>query len=123
MQQRLHAIILGKGKQLLPIHGLHQELAQVCIFFFTGSERTRGQQYGPLAVVRRIAGGHSVCCSRENGGRKIAQAVAPDSAGRTWICTRFAAACLLASMFADGTPVRANDFSQSCDEGPRMLPS
>ena len=30
---------------------------------------------------------------------------------------------LLASMFADGIPVRANDFSQSCEEGPRMLPS
>jgi len=26
-------------------------------------------------------------------------------------------------MFADGTPVRANDFSQSCVEGPRMFPS
>jgi hypothetical protein len=24
---------------------------------------------------------------------------------------------------ADGIPVRANDFSQSCDDGPRILPS
>jgi hypothetical protein len=29
----------------------------------------------------------------------------------------------LASMFADGTPVRAKDFSQSCDDGPRIFPS
>jgi hypothetical protein len=27
------------------------------------------------------------------------------------------------SRFFDATPVRANDFSQSCVEGPRMLPS
>src|SRR3954470_19153182 len=26
-------------------------------------------------------------------------------------------------MFADQTPVRANDFSQSAEDGPRMLPS
>ncbi len=36
-----------------------------------------------------------------------------------WLCS----GALLASMLAEGTPVRAKDFSQSCDEGPRMLPS
>jgi hypothetical protein len=44
------------------------------------------------------------------------------------ICTSFGdawfgAARRFASMLADGTPVRAKDFSQSCDEGPRMFPS
>ncbi len=41
------------------------------------------------------------------------------------ICTRPApkAACALAIMFAEGTPVRTNDFSQSAVEGPRILPS
>src|SRR5579864_9014594 len=39
------------------------------------------------------------------------------------ICTRLAAPRFFASMLADGTPVFAKDFSQSCDEGPRMLPS
>lgn len=29
----------------------------------------------------------------------------------------------LASMLAEGIPVRANDFSQSWEDGPRMLPS
>ena len=51
-------------------------------------------------------------------------ALALASAGRARICTRFAAArCFLASMLAEGTPVRANDFSQSGVDGPRMLPS
>jgi hypothetical protein len=39
------------------------------------------------------------------------------------ICTRFGGLSVLASMFADGTPVLANDFSQSCADGPRMFPS
>jgi len=29
---------------------------------------------------------------------------------------------VLAIMFADGIPVRAKDFSQSTEDGPRMLP-
>ena len=39
------------------------------------------------------------------------------------ICTNLPADCFLASMFAEGTPVLANDFSQSCEDGPRMFPS
>src|SRR5947199_8459649 len=39
------------------------------------------------------------------------------------ICTNWPALCFLASILAEGTPVRANDFSQSCDEAPRILPS
>src|SRR5215467_9656660 len=42
---------------------------------------------------------------------------------RVRICTRLALPRLLASMLAEGMPVRAKDFSQSCDEGPRMFPS
>src|SRR5260370_30299376 len=53
---------------------------------------------------------------------------APTEVGSVWICSRFALltfaqAFLLAIMLAEGTPVRTNDFSQSCDEGPRILPS
>src|SRR5580698_5519970 len=58
---------------------------------------------------------------------------APDKFGRARICTRFrlpefpcsgfSPARCLASMLAEGTPVRAKDLSQSWDEGPRMLPS
>src|SRR6202020_1959672 len=44
-------------------------------------------------------------------------------AGSARICTRFAAVRFLAIMLAEGTPVFTNDFSQSCDEGPRMFPS
>src|SRR5215469_8859846 len=56
------------------------------------------------------------------------QAIAPEvgtpaGVGIARICTSLAEACFFASMLADGTPVRANDFSQSCDDGPRMLPS
>jgi hypothetical protein len=45
------------------------------------------------------------------------------------ICTRRAppeelwAEAAWASMLAEGMPVRAYDFSQSCVEGPRILPS
>src|SRR5579862_5830349 len=57
-----------------------------------------------------------------------ADAELPTAVGRVRICTKFegrefAPASLLASMLADGTPVRAKDFSQSWVEGPRMLPS
>jgi len=58
------------------------------------------------------------------------QAVAPAvevqadaETGSVRICTRFAAARFLFSIFADGIPVLANDFSQSCDDGPRIFPS
>ena len=40
-----------------------------------------------------------------------------------WICMRPGAEGILASMLADGMPVRAKDFSQSAVEGPRMFPS
>src|ERR1700690_857730 len=46
--------------------------------------------------------------------------------GSARICTRLAGVrvfAAFASMLADGTPVRANDRSQSCDDGPRMFPS
>src|SRR5215472_5799520 len=43
--------------------------------------------------------------------------------GRVRICTRLGLPRFLASMLAEGMPVRAKDFSQSCDEGPRMFPS
>lgn len=36
---------------------------------------------------------------------------------------RFGAASFFASIFADGMPVLANDFSQSREDGPRMFPS
>ncbi len=39
------------------------------------------------------------------------------------ISTRSRDAVFFASMLADGIPVRAKDFSQSCDDGPRILPS
>jgi hypothetical protein len=41
------------------------------------------------------------------------------------ICTRGEglAEGFLASMLAEGMPVRAKDFSQSKEDGPRMLPS
>src|SRR5437879_12607367 len=39
------------------------------------------------------------------------------------ICTRSRDARFFASILADGIPVRAKDFSQSCDDGPRVLPS
>lgn len=38
-------------------------------------------------------------------------------------CLAREASCCLLSRFCEGTPVRANDFSQSCVEGPRILPS
>src|SRR5437870_833719 len=52
----------------------------------------------------------------------------PTEDGRVRICTRFdcralVPASFLASMFAEGTPVLAKDFSQSWVDGPRMLPS
>src|SRR5579863_1509653 len=55
-------------------------------------------------------------------------AVAPAMVGSARICTRLAAArdvlaFAFASMLAEGTPVRANERSQSCDDGPRILPS
>jgi len=43
--------------------------------------------------------------------------------GSARICMRFAAERFFASMLAEGTPVLTKDFSQSCDEAPRMLPS
>ena len=40
---------------------------------------------------------------------------------RIWI--RSAATRFFASMLAEGTPVLTKDFSQSCEEGPRIFPS
>ena len=42
---------------------------------------------------------------------------------RPGIAVRRAGAEALASMLAEGIPVRTNDFSQSAVEGPRMFPS
>lgn len=53
----------------------------------------------------------------------VAEALIEAEAGSVRICTRLAVTRFFASMFADGTPVLAKDFSQSCDDGPRMLPS
>ena len=53
----------------------------------------------------------------------------PVIAGTIWICTSLGtsrgpeAFCFFASRLAEGTPVRAKDFSQSAVEGPRMFPS
>src|SRR5580692_1351634 len=53
----------------------------------------------------------------------------PVIAGTIWICTSFGAPCgveafcFFASRLAEGMPVRANDFSQSAVEGPRIFPS
>ena len=47
----------------------------------------------------------------------------PRTSANPWICTRESRAAALRRMFKDGIPVRANDFSQSADDGPRMLPS
>ena len=40
-----------------------------------------------------------------------------------WICTKLEVAFIRAIMLAERIPVRAKDFSQSCEDGPRMLPS
>src|SRR5271155_431371 len=49
----------------------------------------------------------------------------PVIAGTIWICTNRGAEplCFFASRFFEGIPVRANDFSQSAVEGPRIFPS
>ena len=49
----------------------------------------------------------------------------PVIAGTSWICTNRGAAAFsfLASKLTEGIPVRANDFSQSAVEGPRIFPS
>src|SRR5712671_2694245 len=64
---------------------------------------------------------------QQSDSRRLVYAVAPARVGSARICTRLAAArvfaCAFASMLADGTPVRANDRSQSEVDGPRMLPS
>src|SRR5439155_18233540 len=39
-----------------------------------------------------------------------------------WICTKLEVAFIRAIMLAERIPVRAKDFSQSCEDGPRMLP-
>jgi|SRR5579864_8152255 len=43
--------------------------------------------------------------------------------GTARICTRFSAFRFFDNRLREGIPVRAKDFSQSCEEGPRMLPS
>ena len=47
----------------------------------------------------------------------------PSDLSQTRICTSPVGTVLFESKLIDGTPVRAKDFSQSCVEGPRILPS
>src|SRR5271154_6712795 len=59
----------------------------------------------------------------------MADSLLPVIAGTIWICTslgaplRAEAFCFFARRLAEGTPVRAKDFSQSAVEGPRIFPS
>src|SRR5271165_5684606 len=58
-------------------------------------------------------------------GTLMLDSLLPMIAGTIWICTRRGAEAFsfFASRLAEGMPVRAKDFSQSEEEGPRILPS
>jgi len=54
---------------------------------------------------------------------QLVDAAAPAVAGKLWICISSAKMGFRESKLAEGIPVRAKDFSQSCEDGPRMFPS
>ena len=106
-----------------------------CVFSWAGiSEHAASRMDHSAPSVGLVAGmflaGHVfgwTAAARSDHAVALAGAF-PTETGSARICTRFAGLRLsparcLASIFADGTPVFANDFSQSCDDGPRMLPS
>lgn len=87
----------------------------------------RRERYASNYKVCQILGG----LRGDIGGAEVTKVTCPHLAraanyiviGR--ICTSGPCEAMLAlrSMFADGIPVRWNDFSQSEADGPRMLPS
>ena len=89
---------------------------------------TGGPQQRPLGFQCGARSGHIGEAVEEDRNHTSAPAAVSAGDGIERICTkfawsRFAAVRFFASMFADGIPVRANDFSQSCYDGPSMLPS
>ena len=58
----------------------------------------------------------------ESGGRALKEKRAPMRLANLHEIRRSGVA-FFDNIFAEGTPVLANDFSQSWEEGPRMLPS
>ena len=92
------------------------------------------QVYIGDSAVTLVAGGKhpvarpacSVCMGSSGGGWEVTQLVAamgPAVAGNLWICTSPAKLGFRESKLAEGIPVRAKDFSQSWEDGPRMFPS